>query len=207
MFLADFFCRGNLSLYKLLTYLLLDIADLELLTAVDDADARAFLAGTTCTTRAMGVILDIVRQPEVDDMRQVIHVETTCRHIRCHQQLRQVLTELLHRKVTLLLTQITMQRLSIITIPNQFIGYLLCLYLRPTEDDGKDLGIVIHDTFQSEVLVFGVHQIIDMVHVLCTLVATTYYDLLIVVKILLCDTLHLTAHGGREHQGAVFSRQ
>ena len=49
LFLADFLGRGDGALFKLLAYLLLDIANLMLLTAVDNADGSAFLAGTTST--------------------------------------------------------------------------------------------------------------------------------------------------------------
>ena len=47
---------------------------------MDDGDGGAFLAGTTCTTRTVGVVLDIVGQSEVDDVCQVVDVETA----RCH---------------------------------------------------------------------------------------------------------------------------
>ena len=71
-------------------------------------------------------------------MRQVIHIQSSCCHICSHEQLCQVLTELLHRQVALLLGEVAMQRLRIIAILNQFVGYLLRLYLRTAENDGED---------------------------------------------------------------------
>ena len=46
-----------------------------------------------------------------------------------------------------------------------------------------------------------------MVHVLCTLIPAAHHDLLIVVEVRLCHTLHLLAHRGREHQRVMICRQ
>ena len=118
-----------------------------------------------------------------------------------------MVTELLHRQVALLLTKVAMQRLGVIAIFYEFIGHLLCLHLGTTEDDGKDTWIVVYYAFQRQILILGVHHIIDVVHTLCALVAATYHYLLIVVQILLCHTLHLFTHGGREHQRVMIIRQ
>ena len=160
----------------------LDIADLMLLAAVDDGNARTFLASTTSTTRAMGIVLDIIGQAEVNDVRQVVDIQTTGCDIGSHQQLRQMITEFLHRQVTLLLGEVAVQRLGIIAVADELVGNLLRLDLRTTEDDGEDARIVVDDALQGEVLVFGVHHIIDVVDALCTLVTTTYYYLLVVVQ-------------------------
>ena len=93
----------------------------------------------------MGIVLDIIRQSEVDDVCQIIHIQSSCSHIGSHQQLRQVVAEFLHRQVALLLTQVTMQRLGIIAVLDEFVGNLLCLDLGATEDDGKDTRIVVYD--------------------------------------------------------------
>ena len=136
LFLTDLLCRWNLSLHELLAYLFLDVTDLELLATMNDGDRSSLLTSTPSTTRTVGIILDIIGQSEVDDMGQVIHIQTSCSHIRSHEQLCQVLTELLHRQVALLLGEVAMQRLRIIAILNQFVGYLLRLYLRTAENDG-----------------------------------------------------------------------
>ena len=155
----------------------------------------------------MGIALDIIRQSEVDYVCQIVYVQTTRSHICSHQQLNKVVTELLHRQVTLLLTKVAMQRLGVIAIFYEFIGHLLCLHLGTTEDDGKYTWIVVYYAFQRQILILGVHHIIDVIHTLCALVAATYHYLLIVVQILLCHTLHLFTHGGREHQRVMIIRQ
>ena len=55
-----------------------------------------------------------------------------------------------------------------------YVGNLLRLHLRATEDDGEDARMVVHDALQSQVFVLGVHQIVDMVHVLGALVSATH---------------------------------
>ena len=207
LLLADLLCRGYLRLHELLAYLLLDAAYLVLLATVDDGDRGTLLAGTACTAGAVGIVLDVVGQPEVDHVRQVVHVEATGSHVRCHEQLRQMLAELLHRQVALGLREVAVQRLGIVAVADELVGHLLRLHLGAAEDDGEDAGVVVHDALQGEVLVLGVHHIIDVVHVLGPFVARAHHDLLVVVQVVLGDTLHLTAHRGREHQGVMLCWQ
>ena len=187
-------------MFELLTNLLLDVANLELLTAVHDADARTLLAGSTGTARAVGVVLDIVWQSVVNDVRQVIDVQSAGSHVGSHQQLYGMLAELLHGQVALLLREVAMQRLGIVPILDELVGHLLRLYLRAAEDDGEDAGIVVHQSLQCQVLVLGIHHVVDVVHMLGTLVAAAYYDFLVVMQVSLGNALDVAAHGGREEQ-------
>ena len=148
----------------------------------------------------MGIALDIIRQSEVDDVSQVVYIQSASSHICCHKQLSKVVAELLHRKVALLLTQVAMQRFGIIAVLDKFIGHLLSLNLCATEDDGKNAWIVVYDAFQRQILILGVHHIIYVVNALRTLVAATHNNLFIVVQIVLSHTFYFLAHGGREHQ-------
>ena len=91
-----------------------------------------------------------------------------------------------------------MQSLGIVSVANQFVGHLLCLYLGTAEDDGENARVVVYQSFQGQILVFGIDHIVDMVHMLGTLVAAAYHNLLVVVQIPLGYALYLTAHGGRE---------
>ena len=148
----------------------------------------------------MGIALDIVWQSIVDDMRQIVHVETTRRHIGCHQQLHGVLAELGHRQVTLLLRKVAVEAFRIIAIANQLVGHLLRFEFRAAENDGKDARIVIHDTFQRSILVLGIHHIIDMVHVLGTFITATHDDLLRILEEVLGNLFDFPTHRGREEQ-------
>ena len=141
-----------------------------LLTTVDNTDTRTLLASTTSTTRTVSVVLDIIRQSVVDDMCQIINIQATGCHISSNQQLYGMLTELLHRQVTLLLTEVTMQRLSIIAVLDEFICHFLCFHLRTTEDDGKNAWIIVNQSFQCQIFIFGIYHIINMIYMLGTFV-------------------------------------
>ena len=91
---------------KSLANLALYVADLVLLATVNDAEARALLARTTGTSRAVRVVLYVVGQSVIDDVRQIIDIEATGSHVGSYQQLDRVLAELLHRQVALLLRQV-----------------------------------------------------------------------------------------------------
>ena len=171
LLLANLLGLGYFLLDKLLANLFLDAAYLVLLARVDDADARALLAGASGAARAVGVVLDVFGQTEVDDVRQVVDVQSACCHVGGHEQLRQVLAELLHREVALLLREVAVQGLGVVAVLDELVGYLLRLYLRAAEDDGKDARVVVDDTLQRQVFILGVDHIIDMVDVLGTLVS------------------------------------
>ena len=91
---------------KSLANLSFNVADLVLLATVNDAEARALLASTTGTSRAVRVVLYVVGQSVIDDVRQIIDIEATGSHVGSYQQLDRVLAELLHRQVALLLRQV-----------------------------------------------------------------------------------------------------
>ena len=201
LFLTDFGSCRDVALDKLLAYLFLDGAYLVLLTSVHNRDAGAFLAGTASTARAVGVVLDIVGQSVVDDMRQVVDVQSAGSHVGSHQQLRQVTAELLHGQVALLLREVAVQGLGIIAVLDELVGYLLRLNLRAAEDNGKDTGIEVDNALQCQVFVLGIHHVIHMVDILGTLVAAAHHNLLVVVQVVEGYLLDFLAHGGREEQG------
>ena len=176
-----------------------------LLTGMDDRDGRTLLARTACTAGTVGIVFNIIRQAVIDDVRQVVHVQSTCSHIRSHENLCEMRTELLHREVALLLREVAVQRLGVVAVLDQLVGNFLCLHLCPAEDDGIDLRIEVHQPFQGKVLVAGIHHIINVVDVLRTLVAAAHDDFLVIVQVTLGHTFHVAAHRSREQQGvAVF---
>ena len=163
---------------------------------VDDAERRSLLAGTSRTTRAVSIVLDVVGQSVVDNVCQVIHIQATGSHIRSHQQLNGMLAELLHGQVALLLRQVAVQRLGIIAVLDELVGHLLRFNLRTAEDDGVDAWIIVHQPLQCQILVLGIHHIVDMVYVLSALVTAAHHNLLVVVQIPLGNALNILTHRG-----------
>ena len=146
LLLADFLWGWQNAVHELLANLLLNLANLELLSGMDDRDGCSLLSGTTGTTASMGITCHIVRQTVVDDVSQIVNIKTTGSHIGSHQELNGMVAELLHGEVTLLLTQVAVQCLCIITILNQLICNILSLQLGAAEDNCKDARIEIHHT-------------------------------------------------------------
>ena len=206
LLLADFLWGRQNAVHELLANLLLNLANLELLSGMDDRDGCSLLSGTTGTAASVGVACHIIRQTIVDNVSQIIYVQTTGSHIGSHQELNGMVAELLHGEVTLLLTQVAVQRLCIITILNQLICNILSLQLGAAEDNCKDAWIEIHHALQGEILVLGIYQIVDVVYMLSTLVARTHYDFLVVVQVVEGNLLDVLAHGSREEQSVSIFR-
>ena len=55
----------------------------------------------------MVVALGIVRESEVNDVRQVLYVDSAGRNVSAHEELYALVAKRLHDQVTLLLAQIT----------------------------------------------------------------------------------------------------
>ena len=133
-------------------------------------------------------------------MRQILDVQSACGHVGGHEQLQAVLTELLHRQVALGLREVAVERVGVVAVAYEKVGHLLRLEARAAEDDGVDFRIVVDEAFQGEILVFGMHQVVDVVDVLGPLVARAYDNFLVVVQIVFGDALDVFAHGGREEE-------
>ena len=93
-----------------------------------------------------------------------------------------------------------MQRLGVVSVVYELVGYLLGLALRAAEDDGKDFRVVVNYALECEVLVLGVHHIVYVVDVLGALVAAAHYDFLRVGKVVAGYFLYFAAHRCREEQ-------
>ena len=57
----------------------------------------------------MGIALGIVRESEVNNVRQVLNVNSTGCYVGAHKKLNTLVTEGLHNQVTLLLAQVAVQ--------------------------------------------------------------------------------------------------
>ena len=139
-------------------------------------------------------------------MREVVHVQSACCHVRRHEQLCDVLAELLHRYVALLLREVAVQRFGVVSVAYELVSHLLRLCLGAAEHDAVDARIEVDDALQREILVLSVHHVVDMVYALRTLVARTHHNLLVVVQIVECYLLYLLTHRSREEQRVAVCR-
>ena len=74
LLLADFLWGWQYAIHEVLANLLLYLANLELLSSMDDRDGCSLLSGTTGTTASVGVTCHIIRQTIVDNVSQIIYV-------------------------------------------------------------------------------------------------------------------------------------
>ena len=76
-------------------------AHFALLAQVDDGDGGARLSGASGTSAAVSVAFGVVGQAVVDDVRQVVHVQSAGGHVGGHEQLQVADAKLLHHGVAL----------------------------------------------------------------------------------------------------------
>ena len=154
----------------------------------------------------MGVVLRVVGQAVVDNVGEVVHIESACCHVGGYKELDAALAELLHREVALLLRQFAVQGIGIVAVLDELVGYLLRLHTGAAEYDAIDMWVVVDDTLQGEVFVLRVHHIIYVVHVLGALVLVAYHDFVGIGEVVLGNSGNLLAHGGGEEQRVAVGR-
>ena len=173
---------------------------------MDNADRCALLAGTSGTSRAVGVALGVAWHSIVDDVSEVVNVQSACSHVGSHEQLCDVLAEFLHCYVALLLREVAVQRLGIVSVAYELVGYFLRFRLGTAEDYAVYARIEVDDALQGKILVLGVHHIIYVIDVLGTLVARSHYNLLVVVQIVEGNAFDVLAHSSREQECVAVGR-
>ena len=181
LFAANILCCGQRTVYKLLLNDFLDSLYLVAFACVDNRNRCTLLACTTCTTASVGVAFNVVGQSVVDDVGQIVYVQSTSGNVGSHEELHIVLAELLHCQVALLLTEVAVQGFCIVSVANQLVSNLLCLHLRATEDYGEYAWVIVYDAFQCQILVLCVYHIIYMVHLFGSFVTAAHYYFLVIV--------------------------
>ena len=129
-------------------------------------------------------------------MCQIVDIKTACSHIGSHKELSRVLAKFLHRIVALGLREVAVQAVGIIAVGYQLVGHILRILASATEDDAVDVGVMVSHALQSMVFVLSLDQIIDMLHILRTLIALSGDKLHRIVHEVLGDSRDLLRHSG-----------
>ena len=182
------------------------LTHLSLLAHIDYGDRDTCLSCTSCTSASVCIAFCIVRQGIVDNVSKIVHVKSACCHVSSYKKLQMTLAEFLHHEVTLGLTQFAVKRVGTVSVLYQLVGYLLSLYSCTAEDDTVYLRIVVHDTFQREILVLCVYDICYMVYVLAAFVLCSYGYFFCVMQVSLRNARDFRTHCGREHQSVTVFR-
>ena len=103
LFLADLLTGRHFTGNEFLTDDAFYFAHLSFFTQIDDGDGCTCLSGTSCTSATVRITFRIVRQSVVDDVCQVVYVQSARGYIGGYQNLDVADAELLHHRVTLCL--------------------------------------------------------------------------------------------------------
>ena len=109
LLLAYLLAGGHFAGHEFLVDYLLYLAHAALFAQVHDGYRGARLSGAARASAAVGVALGVVGQAVVDDVGQVVDVESAGGHVGGHEQLQVSLAELLHHEVALLLGKLAVQ--------------------------------------------------------------------------------------------------
>ena len=172
---------------------------------MDNRNRCSFLSCSTRTTASVRIVLNIFGQTIVDDVCQVVHIETASRHISRYKQLYAMAAELLHREFALLLGKFSVQGIGIVAVANQVVCHFLRLKSSAAENDGVYARVEVHDAFESEVFIARVYHIKYVVDVLGSFVATADLYLLGIGQVVLCDTFYLLTHRCAEEQSPMLA--
>ena len=115
--------------------------------------------------------------------------------------------ELAHHQVALLLREVAVQRIAVVALVHEVLGDVLRLELGAAEDDAVDAGVEIHDALQGSILVLGMHEVIDVVHVGSAFILVADGHLHGVVHIMFGNLGDGFGHGGTEEHGAMLLGQ
>ena len=169
--------------------------------------------GNTCgrspsgSSAPMDILLYLVRQIVIEHMGQVVHIQTSGRHIGSHQKLEVLETEPAHRIVALRLGKIPMQGIGIVPILDQLFGHLLGLAPGPAENDGIDIRVKVDNPLQGQVAILGIDHVVMMGHIGRTLVLGPNRHLLRLMHVMIGYLTDFLRHRSREKPSMLVFRR
>ncbi len=140
----------------------LDVAQHPVLARLDQGDRRAFAAGSPGPPDAMHVRIGVRRDVEVDDVRDVIDVESAGGHVRRHEDVERPVPEAAHDPVAALLGQPAMERAGIVSAGAQRLGQVVHLASRAGEDERRRRVLDVEDPAQRRELVGTTDDVGDL---------------------------------------------
>ena len=138
-------------------------AELPHLRRGDERNGRSLIPGPACTPDAVHIAFRILRQRIVDDVRQVVDVDTPRRHVRSHEDIYLPVTEFTQYLFTLCLRHVAVQALGRVSPFEKPVHQLVRPHLRAAEDDAIKFGSDVDDTRQGVELVRFAHLEINLV--------------------------------------------
>ena len=137
-------------------------------------------------------------------MCDLIYIKPSCRDISGNQYLKLTFSESAHCFIALSLRQISMKRICVITILNQFIGYFLGLPPGAAKHDCVNIWSDIRQTPEQFVAVPGRNHVTHVFYIVSTFVHWRNRDLKSVTHVLFGDSHNVFRRSCREKQGLLF---
>ncbi len=148
----------------------------------------------------MGVDGGVVGQAVVDDVGEVVDVESAGRHVGGHEYGDHAVAEFLHHYVALLLGEVAVEGFGVVAVADEVVGYLLGVAAGAAEDYGVDVGRVVDHALEGQIFVAGVDHVVDVAHVFCSFVAGSDHEFLVVFHVALGNLEDVRRHCGGEEQ-------
>ena len=142
----------------------LEVAQVALLTRLGQRDGHTGAPSATRTANAMHIRFRRRRDIVIHHVRDMLHIESARRDIRCHEQLGALRAETLHYAITLFLGEPAMQRLGAIPLRLQRLGHFVHFGTRAAEDDRARRLLVIENPSEGGGLVCAANHVRDLPH-------------------------------------------
>jgi hypothetical protein len=155
LLLADLGTAGHTHVGEVGLQRPFQLADLVHIAGADDAERDPRATGTARTTAAVGVVLRLAGQVEVEHVGHVLHIDAARSHVGGDQQADAPGPVTAHHMVALCLAQVPVDGIGVVAITHQGGGEVLGLVLGAAEHDAEQVGVRIHETLQGRVTVLG----------------------------------------------------
>ena len=175
------------------------------LTRSDEGHSYAGVACTTGAADAVNIAFRILRNIKVDNVGDVVNVDTAGSNVGSNQHINSALAEFLHYTVTLVLAQVAMQALSHVATAGKCDRQVINTLFGTAEDNQLAVDFCVQQTAQAFNLILGFEIILLNQRYSQLFLGNGY--ILRRLHVLLGQAQNRTGHGCGEQQSLAFSRQ
>ena len=175
------------------------------LTRSDEGHSYAGVACTAGTADAVNVAFRILRNIKVDNVGNVVNVDTAGSNVGSNKHIDSALAEFLHYAVTLVLAQVTMQALSHIAAAGKCDGQVVNTLFGAAENNQLAVDFCIQQTAQAFNLILGFKIVLLNQRNSQLFLGNSY--ILRRLHVLLGQAQNRTGHSCGEQQSLTFNRQ
>ena len=169
---------------------------------MDNGNGNTCFVGASGTSATVGIYFHIVRQIVVNHVCKVAYIQSSRCHIGSYQQLQVADAEFLHYRIALCLREVAVKRVRVVAIVHQFIRHLFGFLTGAAKHNAVNIGIQVHNTFQHQIALARLGNIIDVFHVFVPGIACANGDFIKITHILAGNAGNFGRHRRGKKQGA-----